>query len=306
METIHKLREDLLLVSAILEAFYNHKHLQSSAFRSFEILSKDLLNIKYNSNLINLNISLHNPNVKAIDLCDKQKKICVQVTINATPAKIKNTITKFEKSKLYEQYHELIIFSLKDTRSYKEIKQVDSSRYTVEVYDFKEFINVVIDNNDINKINLVMEQLRKELGSIQIKYYNEDKCLENILRVINRNAIKHNMHQEGSNLEMIKALNEINQVIMKGTLANGTKITNLTNYDFKNEDINKFLDDVYCKISRIKALVAELGGKEENGYFLILDNDTHHKQILEINTLKEKILTSSKDIAKKFKLKLNF
>lgn len=302
MEAIHTLREELLLSSAILETYYNIKDSQASDY--FEILSKDLLNITYDLNLVNLNVLLHKPNVKAIDLCDDQKKICVQVTINATPAKIKDTIKKFEGSELYEKYNELIIFSLKKTKSDRKTMQINSKEYIIDVYDFQELIKIIINNNDISKINSVTEKLRNELGSI--KYYDEEKCLENILRVINRNAIKHNMHQEGSNLEMIKALNEINQVIMKGTLANGTKITNLTNYDFKDEDIKKFLDNVYFKISRIKALVAELGGKEENGYFLILDNGTHHKQILEINTLKGEILTSSKDIAKKFKLKLKF
>lgn len=299
-QNIHMLREDLNLEASKLLAYYEVKHTQQLASSAFEILSKEILNIFYDLKLTNLNVNLHKQNVKAIDLAADSKKKAIQITLKGTPAKIKHTINKFNEDNLYKKYDELIIFCLYTNKSQRILQNYNNYTYTLDVFNFSDLISKVIDSNDVNKMEKVLASLEKELGPIQIKYYSETKCLENILRVINRNAIKHKMIQEGSNLKMIQALDEILKVITKGHLNNGKKITSLTIYEFEDEEIKKFLDIICSQISQIKGLIAESGGKENNEYLCVLEPYTCY----EIDNLKESILDLSKEIAQKNKLKI--
>ena len=65
---------------------------------------KDILNIIYDYNLINLNNKYLYP---AIDLGDRSKKIAFQITSERSIQKIKDTIQRFEKNKLNIEYKKL-------------------------------------------------------------------------------------------------------------------------------------------------------------------------------------------------------
>ena len=76
----------------------------------------ELLNLTYGFELINLN-SIHK-NYPAIDLGDEKAGICIQVTATNSSQKIKNTLEKFKKEKLYESFNEIDIFILGDKKNY--------------------------------------------------------------------------------------------------------------------------------------------------------------------------------------------
>jgi len=75
--------------------------------RLIETIVKKTFNILENWQLENLNIL--KVNFPAIDLADKQNKVALQVTTNASPAKILKTIYKFEELGLDKIYQKLII-----------------------------------------------------------------------------------------------------------------------------------------------------------------------------------------------------
>jgi len=57
-------------------------------------------------------------NYPAIDLGDKKAKIAFQITTDSSSTKIKDTISKFIKHKLYEEYERLVVFIIGEQQSY--------------------------------------------------------------------------------------------------------------------------------------------------------------------------------------------
>jgi hypothetical protein len=76
--------------------------------RLVEVLAIKLFHVTHGFELENLNIKY--VNFPAIDLKDEKNKVAIQVTTNATSAKIRRTIEKFKELKLDQQFHKLIIF----------------------------------------------------------------------------------------------------------------------------------------------------------------------------------------------------
>lgn len=99
-----------------------------------------VLNIVWGCNLVNLNLFEYN--AEAIDLCDTNAYIAVQVTSTNTTEKIKHTIETFNKNAYYEQYDKLYMYIItakgKNRKSYDpghgvEFKIWDSSDVIAEI-----------------------------------------------------------------------------------------------------------------------------------------------------------------------------
>lgn len=58
-------------------------------------------------------------NEAAIDLADKARQLCIQVTATSDAAKLKKTIETFNRHKLYNKYKELQILMLVDKKNYR-------------------------------------------------------------------------------------------------------------------------------------------------------------------------------------------
>lgn len=84
--------------------------------RECEPFFAEVLNYVYGYDLKNANFD--KLNTAAIDLVDKSRGLCVQVTSTTDSGKIKNTIKTFIKNKLFEKYTELRFLILGEKKNY--------------------------------------------------------------------------------------------------------------------------------------------------------------------------------------------
>jgi len=251
--------------------------------RLIEIIIKKIFNILEGWQLDNLNIL--KMNFPAIDLADKQNKIAVQVTTNASPAKIKKTIDKFEKLGLDKNYDKLIIMGFCKNSKVKDLK----SNYSVIGTD--EIIQKLIELGEESKIDEVIQMMRQHSDYGRLHPYDDKNCLEIILNIIDRNAVKHRMSCEGSYYDMITGLNEISEVISKGQINKKEKSKSID--DFQDQLIIDFLHEIRNSISKITSLVNR---NKRNGSDVICLN---YETMQLIDEEKFKIIKESNEIAKK-------
>lgn len=76
-----------------------------------------LLNMVFDCDLKNLNTE--EKNAAAIDLYDTNGKIAVQVTSNSSADKIRTTLKKYRKNKLYEKYQRLVVVVIVRSHTYR-------------------------------------------------------------------------------------------------------------------------------------------------------------------------------------------
>ena len=122
---------------------------------------KDLLNIGYGFNLVNINIE--DQNVAAIDLGDKQRRIAIQVTSTASFEKIKKTYATFVKKKLNESYDRLIVLNIREklTHRTKYLGEDGQFRFDTEkdLWDVRSII-AHVGSKDVSEIQNIIDFLR--------------------------------------------------------------------------------------------------------------------------------------------------
>lgn len=90
---------------------------------------RDLLNLAFGYNLININIV--EPNSAAIDLGDTVNGIAIQVTSTSKLDKTQQTVTKFIERKLYEKYDRLVILNIVKKTTHK-LSTVGDNNYSLD------------------------------------------------------------------------------------------------------------------------------------------------------------------------------
>ncbi|MBY6756711.1 SMEK domain-containing protein [Clostridium botulinum] len=119
-----------------------------------------LLNIIENLNLINVNnLKMNFP---AIDLGDREKRICYQVTSTNEFKKVKETIDKFNNKKLYTQYDVIKIVILGQKRRYRQkCLKYKAFEFIVEtnVIDLGD-LTTIIGALSVEKIEEVLNYLK--------------------------------------------------------------------------------------------------------------------------------------------------
>jgi hypothetical protein len=142
----------------------------------------ELLNIIYGLELNNLN-SIQK-NYPAIDLGDEKASICIQVTATNSSQKIKHTLDKFQKKKLYDKYNEINIFILGEKKNY------NNSDFTFSEFDFDQDRNILdfstlsveIRNiRDNTKLSGIINLLKENLNTVDI--LNKRSILDNIDKI---------------------------------------------------------------------------------------------------------------------------
>lgn len=118
---------------------------------------RDLLNILISAELKNLNVSLGN--AAAIDLGDKTKKLCVQVTSTPDKPKIVKTITKFVEHGLHKEYQRLVVLISTSKKSYQDDKLSDPTGsfemdLKKDVWDWDELVKFAndLDHDSLSKV----------------------------------------------------------------------------------------------------------------------------------------------------------
>lgn len=144
--------------------FYDVNHILEDVFgQIFEVL--------YGCTFINLNLS-KGCNFPAIDLGAEDGGLCIQVTSNSRRSKIKDTIKKFEKNKLYQDYKELQILML--------VTKKDGLREAIATnkkYKFSKDESIVdlsglykkIASLDLKKLSLIHEVVIDNISPLESK-----------------------------------------------------------------------------------------------------------------------------------------
>jgi hypothetical protein len=278
---ILNLQKDISLIQKYIEN--NQKTGFQIMNRLLESLSIKLFKTIYNYDLKNLNTG--KINYPAIDLVDKDKKIAVQVTTNATSRKINNTIEKFCNHNFYSEYNTLIIYGF-----CKASKNKILASATYIILDTSDLINELINMNDGDRLQDVLNEIRQHVVYSALHPYSDVDCLRILLQTIDRNAIKHGMSCEGDYNNMVDGLNEITELISAGQITR--KYTSKPINQFNDKDIVDFMVSVRNNISEIISIVNKKRTPQRN--FICLDLSDMRK----IDKIKNAIIMASNKIAK--------
>ena len=281
---ISNLNQDIALLQLRIErdkdvGFNNMARLlESMSIQFFKVLS--IANLK-SMNQIRVNFP-------AIDSADERTDggIAVQVTSVADAKKIRKTLEMFEKTdasgkSLKDGYRTLYIFGFcKASR----IKQIPSY---CKVIDPSFFVNKLIDLDDETRVQMILDTVRRHLDYSSVHPYEDSRCLEIALHYVSRSAVRHLMSSEGSIDAMTKGLDEISELIGKGTVKGKQKSKAL--HEFNDQEIGRFLRHVLTKIGEIKAIV---NGATRDGFVYLSPQE---KEAIDVR--KRLIAKAAEDIA---------
>jgi len=280
--------KQLLHDISLLELYI--KNNQESGFydmtRILESLTISIFNEAFGYNLINKNQL--QPNFPAIDLADDIQGVAIQVTTNANAQKVRHTIEKFQKNNFHKKYNSLIIYGF-----LKNSRLTTLPKYC-KLIKTGEIISAITDKNDVNIVENIRESLIQHIDYSKIHPYADTQCLEIILNCIDRNAIKHKMHIEGSYIDMVTGLNEITEIISKGTIRRKDKTKSVD--QFYDSKIKNFLTTTRNDIGKIVGVVNKC--RMNDGDFVCLD----YPDVNKIDELKKTIIINANQIAHSYNL----
>jgi hypothetical protein len=124
---------------------------------------RDLLNLAFDYNLININII--DPNAAAIDLGDEANKFAIQVTSTSALAKTKHTVNKFIEKSLHKKYERLVILNITEKTTHT-VPTVGDMTYNLntkdDIWDIGD-LSKMINNLDLPKIQQISNFLNQQL-----------------------------------------------------------------------------------------------------------------------------------------------
>lgn len=268
-------------------------HIQNNVKASFndlsfqiETLVQELLNILDNTNYINVNgLSFNYP---AIDLFDNTTGIAIQVTLNADMKKVKKTVSVYQNNQKIPYKHLIVIGFVKKTTCKTQLAQVETLNFLIHK----------IKGSTRSKVEEINSIIEKEVPLQLLIPYSDKDCLETVLRVIDRSAIKDLSDREGNFDDMIQALKEIKQIILIGSIENKRITTKpLFSYDI---NIRKELEEIESLVSEIISIVNRQKNQQQSkNYFLCLSLSDKNK----IDALKYQIADHANSLASRNNIK---
>ena len=139
---------------------------------------RDLLNLAFDYNLININIL--EPNSAAIDLGDSANAFAIQVTSTSSLAKSQKTVDAFCNKELFDQYDRLVILNIVKKSNHKA-PTIDGEGYKLDTKeDIWDIGDLLKRFNDLptSKLKEICEFLNDEL------YMQPDSTLSNEVQTI--------------------------------------------------------------------------------------------------------------------------
>lgn len=134
--------------------------------RDCESFFAEVLNRVYGYDLKNVNIDKLNE--AAIDLADKSRKLCIQVTATSDSGKIKKTIKTFLKNELYKKYSELQFLMLVDKKNYTTDFETGGHfnfEHKKHVRDIDDVLEKA-ESLDLDKLKALSDFIDRELPSV--------------------------------------------------------------------------------------------------------------------------------------------
>lgn len=145
---------------------------------------RDLLNLAFGYNLVNINII--DPNAAAVDLGDESNKFAIQVTSTSALSKTKHTVTKFIEKGLYEKYERLVILNI-TSKTAHTAQTVGDDTYSLnakdDIWDIGD-LAVRINDLELSKIQEISNFLNQQLYTKPTEKLPRN--VETILRLIER------------------------------------------------------------------------------------------------------------------------
>lgn len=124
---------------------------------------RDLLNLAFGFNLVNINIV--DPNAAAIDLGDEGNKFAIQVTSTSALSKTRHTVSKFIEKKLYEKYDRLVILNIVE-KTVHNASTVGEDIYSLntedDIWDIGK-LAVMINDLELAKVQEISDFLNQQL-----------------------------------------------------------------------------------------------------------------------------------------------
>ncbi len=178
----------------------NYLNLQNINVHS-ENLFRDLFNLVYDTYKYKLrNSNYKSQNASAIDLFDDEQKLVIQVTSDNSGKKVHETIEKFNKGQLYNDYGRLIVFVIGDKQEFPKTTFAKLGTGTLfdKKDDIKDIKDLLRDIQDLHSDKLqevatfiynhialkVPQQRRKEANEVEtimslIEYISNNESLGN-------------------------------------------------------------------------------------------------------------------------------
>lgn len=285
-QTLNNLQHDISFVQ--LYIMNNQQAGFSDMTRLLESLCIQLFRATHGLTLVNQNL-LH-PNFPAIDLADDAKRTAVQVTTTADAKKIRHTLKMFADHKLDSDYDTLIILGFNKRSTLKELPSFCT------VLRPADLVSRLADKNDDDLAQDIVDALQQHTDFSRVHPYDDLNCLQIVLRCIDRNAIKHRMVCEGSYPDMVKGLNEITELISKGTINRKSKGKSID--DFGDTKMQAFLTTVRDVIGQIVAIVNQCRYPDSDFVDIPFD------KLDDIDKMKHQIIDLSNSIAEEVGLDL--
>jgi len=165
---IGKIIDDLSLLRYQIE--FRNKLNQFNLTKICEDFFKEVLNIVFGYNLINLNAE--RANSAGIDLGDKTEKVAFQITSEITSQKVKDTLNIISDEQL-QNYEKIYVLMINKKQKTYSIEQDTPNRITfsadkniLDLYDLTKEIAVL----EINELFLLNELFSKEFQKVKIEF----------------------------------------------------------------------------------------------------------------------------------------
>lgn len=211
---------------------------------SLEVLYREILNATHGWNLEPANWPERN--FPAIDLHDQANKIAVQVTIRCDTTKIVKTQEMFAVHALDKHYDRLLFVAAKLPRTCSKLSGPS------ELFPRAKALN--LDGLSLRKLELLFSRISASLPEASDREISDFDAFEVVIGVLDRPAIQHKTHMEGNFDDMLRALDEISQLLNGGQIAAKPTFRGKAKVDY-SEPYTGIIRFIAIHIGRMSALV---------------------------------------------------
>lgn len=280
MSTEHEIKKAITILTFLQFHVHNYVN-QSFSDLSFqiEVVVKDLLDVLENANYTNMNSFSHN--YPAIDLLDFNQGVAIQVTTDANMTKVKHTIEVYQKQGM--NYRELIVLGfIKKTKTQSQLARIVGIEYLFNK----------IKSSTFEKVQKVNEILQREIPLNLLSPLDDITCLEILLGVVDRSAVRDLTRSEGDYGDMVTGLKEIKEIIHTGTIrGKSIRAKSLTEY---SPAIRSQLEDLEFSISKIIQIYNRAKNQTDSSSFICLD----HRDRQAIDDCKQEVVGLANRLAR--------
>lgn len=207
-ETVVKAR--IIDRMSLLEAHVTGRvaHGLNDVTSALEVLYREVLNFTHGWDLTSANFP--DRNFTAVDLHDVGRRLAVQVTVTCSTNKIVETQDTFQRHNLDLQYDRLIFVGIKSVIRSKKLAS------WAELFTQSTLLN--LENLDLGQLWALDDRLANSIRWHRFTERSDRHCFDVVLGVLDRDAIRHMTHVEGSFDDMLEALQQIKQIINLGQI----------------------------------------------------------------------------------------